>query len=165
MRLVSSLVVICVILHLVLGEEIDNNTQLPLLTTTLPTRFNLSYETNFTTDLNDDGEDSTDSGNDDETVPFKAPQDALEFMDYFEGLLKKVQTSLDGVFDQYLPQLFEMSSSVTLSSDCTYDIVRVILALREMKPWAIKRKFLKTCGSFPFCTYIDIMIFSYHYRT
>jgi hypothetical protein len=141
-----------VILRSSFGREGDNDNDSSLLTTTTtsPNLYSLKNGTALIFKARDlkvaeeeeSEEDSTDSSNTEEegedTAPFKAPQDALEFMDYFEGLLKKVQTSLDGVFDQYLPQLFEMSSSVNLSPDCTYDIVRVVLALREMKPWAIK---------------------------
>ena len=71
---------------------------------------------------------------------FKIPQDAVEFMDYFDDLVSKVKGGLEKVFEKYLPVLFEMSSSIILSPDCTYDVVRILLALREMKPWAIKCK-------------------------
>ena len=78
--------------------------------------------------------------NEDEEENFKIPQDAGEFMDYFDDLVRRVKSTLEGVFNQYWPQLFEMSSSVVLSPQCTYDVVRVLIALREMKPWAIKRE-------------------------
>ena len=60
-------------------------------------------------------------------------------MDYFDDLVSKVKGGLEKVFNRYLPTLFEMSSTIVLSPDCTYDVVRILLALREMKPWAIKR--------------------------
>ena len=99
------------------------------------------YDYNVTSlpDEGDSEEGTEDSVSDEEDV-FRIPQDAVEFMDYFDSLIRRVQNSLETVFEQYLPQLFEMSSTVHLTPECTYDIVRVLLALREMKPWAIKRK-------------------------
>jgi len=121
------------------------NTSESSLTTTPVNSTTKPLELNITRPELVDDDDAIDDDNDDEeddSTQFSVPQDAMEFMDYFDNLLKRIQSSLDGVFDQYLPQLFEMSSSLVLSSDCTYDIVRVMLAIREMKPWAIKREFL-----------------------
>ena len=91
------------------------------------------------TDTDDIGPDEEEEVEEEPT--FKIPQDAVEFMDYFDDLIKTVRRNLEDILEKYLPQLFEMSSSVVLSPDCTYDVVRVLLALREMKPWAIKCKY------------------------
>lgn len=74
------------------------------------------------------------------TTPFQPPRDPVEFMDYFEDMVKMFRGHLEEVFETYMPRIFEISSSVVLSPDCTYDVVRVLMALREMKPWAVKRK-------------------------
>ena len=93
-------------------------------------------------DKSEESDDSGDEGSDaEEEEVFKIPQDAVEFMDYFDDLVRRVKVSLEGVFNQYWPQLFEMSSSVVLSPECTYDVVRVLMALRAMRPWAIKREY------------------------
>lgn len=157
MKVVTILLVLLCCTTFLVGKEVTEDpndvtlttTPLALTTTTqLPLSRHLSFLSN-SSEIKEDTSDEGDVDNDEETddedsTPFKIPQDAVEFMDYFEGLVKKIQTSLDGVFDQYLPQLFEMSSSVVLSPDCTYDIVRVLLALREMKPWAIKCMSIQT---------------------
>lgn len=94
------------------------------------------------TDLSDDFlfKDDSDDDNSIGGSSFKIPQDAVEFMDYFDDLVTKVKGGLEKIFNKYLPALFEMSSTIVLSPDCTYDVVRILLALREMKPWAIKCK-------------------------
>lgn len=71
---------------------------------------------------------------------FKVPSDPMEFMDYFEELIKTFRGKVDDIFEEYMPRVFEMSSTVILSSDCTFDMVRFLFALREMKPWAVKCK-------------------------
>lgn len=172
MKVVTILLVLLCCTTFLVGKEVTEDpndvtlttTPLALTTTTeLPLSRHLSFLSNSSEikETSDEGEDveNDEETDDEDSTPFKIPQDAVEFMDYFEGLVKKIQTSLDGVFDQYLPQLFEMSSSVVLSPDCTYDIVRVLLALREMKPWAIKCMSIHNCISFYVCSCFFILSF------
>lgn len=131
-------------------SEIDPVTATSLSTTTSPSGSTVmtstmsgAYDAIDDDSLDGDSDDDLSGLEDDEDEvepPFRVPQDAVEFMDYFDDLMKTVRRNLEEVFEKYLPQLFEMSSSVVLSPDCTYDVVRVLLALREMKPWAIKCK-------------------------
>ena len=182
MKVVTILLVLLCCTSFLVGKEVveDPNdvtlttTPLTLTTTTiqLPLPRHLPFFSNSSEIKEDTTEDGGDVDNEEETddedsTPFKIPQDAVEFMDYFEGLVKKIQTSLDGVFDQYLPQLFEMSSSVVLSPDCTYDIVRVLLALREMKPWAIKCMSIQTVllvMPVPAVSFFHFCVYLFHYK-
>ena len=71
---------------------------------------------------------------------FYHPQNPDEFMDYYEELMLMTKERLEQIFEQYMPQLLRMGSSVTLSTDCTYDTIKILLGLRQLKPWAIKSK-------------------------
>ena len=73
-----------------------------------------------------------------EETTFREPQNPKEFMDYFEDLMKRTRVRLEQLFEQYMPQLIQMSSSVTLSPDCTFDAIRILFGLRKLQPWAIK---------------------------
>jgi hypothetical protein len=101
---------------------------------------NVNEESLTTIDTNSsDSKESEDYENEDE-VSFKEPENPAEFMDYFEDLMQRTRVRLEEIFEQYMPQLIQMSSSVTLSPDCTYDAVRILFGLRKLKPWAIKSK-------------------------
>lgn len=97
---------------------------------------------NYTTVASDYEEDidELEEENANTNSSFKPPQNPAEFMDYFEDLMKGAQNRLEEVFTQYMPQFLEMSSSVALSPDCTFDVIRVIFGIRQLKPWAIKSK-------------------------
>jgi hypothetical protein len=111
---------------------------------------NINEESLTTNDTNSsNSEESEDYENEDE-VSFKEPQDPAEFMDYFEDLMQRTRVRLEEVFEQYMPQLIQMSSSVALSPDCTYDAVRILFGLRKLKPWAIKSKFQLLNFHFPY---------------
>lgn len=85
-------------------------------------------------------EDYDNSSIEEEERTFVPPQDPAEFMDYYEELMLKTRERLAEIFEQYMPQLLQMSSSFTLSSNCTFDAIRILFGLRQLKPWAIKSK-------------------------
>ncbi|RWS15297.1 Nose resistant to fluoxetine protein 6-like protein, partial [Dinothrombium tinctorium] len=94
----------------------------------------------------DDVEDE-ESANETTGALHKAPRDATEFMDYIEELIKSTKGKLEELLETHLPRLLRMSTSITLSPRCTYDMVRVLFGIRELKPWAIK--LLDASGKLP----------------
>ena len=87
---------------------------------------------------NELGEDESDESKGDVLEDFVEPQNPKEFMDYFEDLMQRTRVRLEELFEQYMPQLIQMSSTVTLSPSCTFDAIRILFGLRTLKPWAIK---------------------------
>ncbi|CAG2107209.1 unnamed protein product [Medioppia subpectinata] len=107
-------------------------------------RNNDSEETDGVTESVSDGDDTDEDGDE---VSFKEPQNPSEFMDYFEDFMQRTKVKLEELFEQYMPQLIQMSSTVTLSPDCTFDAVRILFGLRKLQPWAIK--ILDSSGKVP----------------
>lgn len=92
-------------------------------------------------------EDPEDNLKNEDLEDFKVPQNPKEFMDYFEDVMQRTRVRLEELFEQYMPQLIQMSSTVTLSPDCTFDAIRILFGLRKLKPWAIKSEWKVVCYS------------------
>ncbi|XP_054157739.1 nose resistant to fluoxetine protein 6-like [Oppia nitens] len=82
-----------------------------------------------------------------EESEFREPRDPSEFMDYFDDLMGRTRVRLEELFEQYMPQLIQMSSTVQLSPQCTLDAIRILMGLRKLQPWAIKM--LDSSGKVP----------------
>lgn len=83
----------------------------------------------------DDGQDDTK-----ESVeqPFNPPQNVSQYMDYIERLFHDLRHQITDLFEPHIPQLIRTSQMVQLSSSCSYDMLRMALALRQFEPWALR---------------------------
>lgn len=70
--------------------------------------------------------------------PFEAPQNVSQYMDYIERLFHDLRHQITDLFEPHLPQLIRSSQMVKLSGTCSYDMLRMALALRQFEPWALR---------------------------
>lgn len=69
---------------------------------------------------------------------FEPPQNISQYMDYIEGLFHDLRHQITDLFEPHIPQLIRTSQMVQLSNPCSYDMLRMALALRQFEPWALK---------------------------
>lgn len=92
-------------------------------------------------DSNDGGDgDSSDFSEDtkDNVKPFEHPKNISQYMDYIETLFHDLRHQITDLFEPHIPQLIRTSQQVQLSSSCSYDMLRLALALRQFEPWALR---------------------------
>lgn len=70
--------------------------------------------------------------------PFEPPQNVSQYMDYIERLFHDLRHQITSFFEPHIPQLIRTSQMVQLSSSCSYDMLRMALALRQFAPWALR---------------------------
>lgn len=83
----------------------------------------------------DEGQDDT-KGN--EPPPFSPPQNVSQYMDYIERLFHDLRHQITDLFEPHIPRLIRTSQMVQLSGSCSYDMLRMALALRQFEPWALR---------------------------
>lgn len=69
---------------------------------------------------------------------FNMPQNISQYMDYIETLFHDLRHQITDLFEPHLPQLIRTSQMVSLSSACSYDMLRLALALRQFESWALR---------------------------
>ncbi|KAG9509518.1 Nose resistant to fluoxetine protein 6, partial [Fragariocoptes setiger] len=108
-----------------------------------------NMETNDNDDHDDDefklGHDNPSSASDD--ADFEVPKNVSQFMDYIERLFHDLKHQIMDLFEPHMPQLIRRSSMVSLSGACSYDMLRLVLGLRQFQPWALKM--LDAAGKVP----------------
>lgn len=118
-------------------------------TTTIPTitSFKLNDSSADSTeegggDDDEEADDETDSGrllpNEQAKGSFEPPQNISQYMDYIEKLFHDLRHQITHLFEPHLPQLIRTSQMVELTSSCSYDMLRMALALRQFEPWALR---------------------------
>lgn len=86
-------------------------------------------------------EDDQDENEDEQPAAkeqFEPPQNVSQYMDYIESLFHDLRHQISDLFEPHLPQLIRSSQMVQLSGSCSYDMLRMALALRQFEPWALK---------------------------
>lgn len=86
--------------------------------------------------LSDDSEAQDD--NKDFKQDFDPPQNVSQYMDYIERLFHDLRHQITDLFEPHIPQLIRTSQMVQLSGSCSYDMLRMALALRQFEPWALR---------------------------
>lgn len=89
-------------------------------------------------ELQDDNQDQTGGFATAANTPFEPPQNISQYMDYIEKLFHDLRHQIAHLFEPHLPQLIRTSQMVELSSSCSYDMLRMALALRQFEPWALR---------------------------
>lgn len=113
-----------------------NSTSEPSLTATEEPASDEADESDVTT-TNDD--DAADGNHKDPTKrPFEPPQNVSQYMDYIESLFHDLRHQITDLFEPHIPQLIRTSQMVQLSNSCSYDMLRMALALRQFEPWALR---------------------------
>lgn len=69
---------------------------------------------------------------------FNPPQNVSQYMDYIERLFHDLRHQITDLFEPHIPQLIRTSQLVQLSGSCSYDMLRLALALRQFEPWALR---------------------------
>lgn len=87
-------------------------------------------------ELSDDSEAQDD--NKDFKQDFDPPQNVSQYMDYIERLFHDLRHQITDLFEPHIPQLIRTSQMVQLSGSCSYDMLRMALALRQFEPWALR---------------------------
>lgn len=102
-------------------------------------------ESDATTDSGDDNDDDGDDNatHEDDTTnnarsTFEPPQNVSQYMDYIETLFHDLRHQITDLFEPHIPQLIRTSQMVQLSNSCSYDMLRMALALRQFEPWALR---------------------------
>lgn len=103
-------------------------------------------ETTTTTDSASESDPSDDNSEDDDspmeasghTKPLELPQNVSQYMDYIEQLFHDLRHQITDLFEPHIPQLIRTSQMVELSGPCSYDMLRMALALRQFEPWALR---------------------------
>ncbi|KAI1289380.1 Nose resistant to fluoxetine protein 6 [Halotydeus destructor] len=142
MKIAISLIVVLMCSGCQAQDNATSITESPAISDDLFTVTESNSDLTTISDYVDDYENS-----DDTSEPFKVPQNPTEFMIYFEELLTSVRTTVDNVFEKYMPMVFQLSSRVVMSPECTMDLLRTLIGVREMKPWALR--FLDASGKLP----------------
>lgn len=75
---------------------------------------------------------------DDKSTSFEAPQNISQYMDYIEHLMHDLRHRISDLFEPHIPRLMRTSQMVEVSGSCSYDMLRMALALRQFEPWALK---------------------------
>lgn len=98
-----------------------------------------------TDDTADDGADDEDGAGEDSmedtkdnVKPFEPPKNISQYMDYIETLFHDLRHQITDLFEPHIPQLIRTSQQVQLSGSCSYDMLRLALALRQFEPWALR---------------------------
>lgn len=89
----------------------------------------------------DEGEGNEDSDQDDSrdiSKQFEPPKNISQYMDYIETLFHDLRHQITDLFEPHIPQLIRTSQMVQLSGSCSYDMLRLALALRQFEPWALR---------------------------
>lgn len=86
----------------------------------------------------DTSDDYTHDDNKDLKREFEPPQNVSQYMDYIEQLFINLRHQITDLFEPHIPQLIRTSQMVQLSGSCSYDMLRMALALRQFEPWALR---------------------------
>lgn len=86
----------------------------------------------------EDDENSSLNNNKEEENNFEPPKNVSQYMDYIERLFHDLRHQITDLFEPHIPQLIRTSQMVQLSSSCSYDMLKLALALRQFEPWALK---------------------------
>ena len=71
-------------------------------------------------------------------LTFEPPQNISQYMDYIERLFHDLRHQITDLFEPHIPKLIRTSQMVELSNSCSYDMLRMALALRQFEPWALR---------------------------
>lgn len=117
-------------------------TESPSITTTTTTTTR-TKTTTITPESVDDEESETEGDGEEGSAreneqPFSPPQNVSQYMDYIERLFHDLRHQITDLFEPHIPRLIRTSQMVQLSSSCSYDMLRVALALRQFEPWALR---------------------------
>lgn len=89
--------------------------------------------------VDDEDDDGVNSGSREELrQAFEPPKNVSQYMDYIERLFHDLRHQITDLFEPHIPQLIRTSQMVELSGSCSYDMLRMALALRQFEPWALR---------------------------
>lgn len=105
---------------------------------TSPTKSSESPESDDEDEASEGNEESDQDDFKDKTKQFEPPKNISQYMDYIETLFHDLRHQITDLFEPHIPQLIRTSQMVQLSSSCSYDMLKLALALRQFEPWALR---------------------------